>query len=100
MEKIKIRGLAQLSSWILGGWGALVAVKGVYDLLWGEPEANLYAPAKWAFVTREQWLRYAGFELVYGLCLLALALSLRRYARFLPEWVSRPRREPEFDLFG
>ncbi len=99
MEKIKIRGLARLSSLILGSWGGLVAVKSLYDLFLGEPEANLYAPAKWMFVTREQWLRYAGFELAYGLCLLALALTLRRYARFLPETVSRPRREPEFDLF-
>jgi len=99
MEKIKIRGLAHISSWILGSWGGLVAAKALYDLFGGEPEANLYAPVKWAFVTQEQWLRYAGFELAYGVALLGLAWALRRYARFLPETISRPRREPEFQLF-
>lgn len=100
MAKIKIRGLVQIASWILGGWGALVAIKGVYDLCGGEPEANLYAPEKWAFVTQAQWRRFSVFELVYGLCLLALAWSLRRYARFLPEWISRAKREPDFSLFS
>lgn len=99
MEKIKIRGLAHIGSWILGGWGALAAAKGVYDLCGGEPEANLYAPQKWAFVTRAQWTRFSWFELVYGASLLALAWSLRRYARFLPEFVSRPKREPDIALF-
>jgi len=99
VEKIKIRGLASISSRLLGAWGAVVTGKSVYDLFAGEPEANLYAPVKWAFVTQEQWLRYAGFELAYGLALLGLSWSLARYARFLPETVSRPRREPEFSLF-
>ncbi|MBI3553963.1 MAG: hypothetical protein HY077_15820 [Elusimicrobia bacterium] len=99
MEKIKIRGLAHISSWILGAWGTMVALKSLYDLFGGEPEANLYAPRKWAFVTQEQWLRYGGFELCYGLSLLALSWALRRYARSLPAVVSRPKRGPEFQLF-
>ncbi len=99
MEKIKIRGLARLSSWILGLWGALVFFKSFYDLFVGEPEANLYSPRKWMFVTEQQWLRYGGFELVYGLCLLALAWGLRRLARCLPEAISRPKQGPEFHLF-
>ena len=88
-EKVKIRGLARIAAWMFGVWGAVVVPKGVYDLFIGEPEANLYAPQPWAFVTREQWLRYGGFELVYGLCCLALAVTLWRYARFLPETVRR-----------
>lgn len=99
MEKIKIRGLLHIASWILGGWGLLAAAKGLYDLSGGEPEANLYAPAKWAFVTLAQWRRFSVFELIYGAALLALAWSVRRYARFLPEFVSRPRRQPDIDLF-
>ena len=98
-ETIKIRGLARLASWIFGAWGGLVSFKGLWDLFAGEPEANLYAPEKWAFVTREQWLRWAGFELVYGLACLGLAWYCVRWARRLPETVSRPRREPEFALF-
>ncbi len=99
MEKIRIRGLAHLASAILGLWGAGIAAKALYDLFLGEPEANLYAQRKWAFVTQEQWLRYAGFELAYGLACLGLSWVLLRYARFLPEFLERPRREPELRLF-
>lgn len=70
-------------------WGGVVSVKALYDLFLGEPEANRYAPQPWDFVTREQWLRYGGFELAYGACCLALAWFLFRYARSLPETVSR-----------
>ena len=89
-ERIKIRGLARISGVLFGLWGLVVAPKGVYDLLGGEPEANLYAPQPWAFVTREQWLRYGGFELAYGLACLALAAFLWKYSRFLPEHIERP----------
>lgn len=99
MEKIKIRGLALIASRVFAVWGGIVGLKALYDLFVGEPEANLYSPEKWQFVTREQWLRYGGFELAYGLSLLALALFLRRYGAFLPEHVERPLRPPEFRLF-
>ena len=92
-ERVKIRGLALVPAWILGAWGALVAPKGLYDLFWGEPEANLYAPEPWAFVSKEQWLRYGGFELAYGMACLALAWYLWRYSRFLPETAARIQAE-------
>ena len=98
-ETIKIKGLARLAAAIFAGWGGLVALKGAWDLFVGEPEANLYAPVKWAFVTEPQWLRYAGFELAYGLAALGLAWYCQRWARRLPETVRRPRRGPEFTLF-
>jgi hypothetical protein len=98
-ETVKIRGLARLTAAIFAGWGGLVCLKGAWDLLGGEPEANLYAPLKWAFVTEAQWLRYAGFELAYGLACVGLAWYCLRWARRLPETVERPRREPEFTLF-
>ena len=99
-EKIKIRGLAHLTSGILALWGCVVGLKALYDLFIGEPEANLYAPQKWAFVTQRQWLRYGGFELVYGLSCLGLAWAVHKYSRFLPYSVERPRRDPEPQLFG
>ena len=99
METIKIRGLARLTSAILAGWGGLVAFKGLWDLFFGEPEANLYAPAKWDFITQAQWLRYAGFELAYGAACLGLAWFCLRWGRSLPETVERERRAPEFTLF-
>ncbi|MGH7442845.1 MAG: hypothetical protein ACREKE_09260 [bacterium] len=100
VETIKVRGLARIASLIFALCGVAVSAKAIYDLFWGEPEANLYAPEKWAFVTQAQWLRYAGFELCYGLACLGLAWTVWSYARFLPEVLSRPRREPEFDLFS
>ncbi len=99
LEKVKIRGLTRIFSFLLAPWGAAVSAKAVYDLFWGEPEANLYSAQKWQFVTQAQWLRYGGFELVYGLSCVALAAAVYRYGRFLPEFVERPRREPDFKFF-
>lgn len=99
MERIKIRGLAHGTAVAFAVWGLVVAAKGLFDLFLGEPEANRYSARPWEFITREAWLRYGGFELVYGLACLGLAWALWRYARFLPEAISRPRRDPEFQLF-
>ena len=98
-EKIKIAGLARLAAWIFGVWGAVVTLKALYDLFAGEPEANLFAPRKWAFVSQEQWLRYGGFELAYGLALLGLAFYAMKFSRLLPEVVTRDQAEPELKLF-
>ena len=100
METIKIRGLVRLSAWMFGIWGGAVLMKGAYDLLLGgQPEANLYALAPWAFVTQTQWLRYSVFESSYGLACLGIAWMLANYTRFLPETLRRKRLEPELDLF-
>jgi len=99
-ETIKVRGLARLASAIFAGWGGLVLSKGVYDLLGGEPEANLYAAKAWGFVSRAEWGRYVRFELAYGLACLALAWYCLRWSRRLPETVRRARRPAEFDLFS
>jgi hypothetical protein len=99
-ETIKVRGLARLASAIFAGWGGLVLSKGVYDLLGGEPEANLYAAKAWGFVSRAEWGRYTRFELAYGLASLALAWYCWRWSRRLPETVKRARRPVEFDLFS
>ncbi len=98
-ERIKIAGLARLAAWIFGVWGGVAAAKGLYDLFAGEPESNLFSPRRWDFVTQEQWLRYGGFELAYGLALLGLAWYCLEFSRFLPETIERPRQEPEFRLF-
>lgn len=89
-EKVAIRGLAHLSAWMFAGWGGLVALKGLWDCFGGEPEANKFSPGPWEFVTREQWFRYAGFEVAYGLACVGVALALRAYGRRLPEVVERP----------
>ena len=99
METIKIKGLARLTAAIFAGWGGLAAFKGAYDLLGGQPEANLYAPKPWGFVSEAQWGRWARFELVYGLTLLILAWYCLRWSKRLPETVVRSRRPAEFSLF-
>ena len=99
MERIKIKGLPRIAAAILGIWGLAVSFKALYDLFAGEPEANIYSPVPWQFVSQEQWLRYGGFELAYGLSCVGLAWLLFKYARLLPEWIERPRREPDFQLF-
>ena len=87
---MKIRGLLHAAAWIFCVWGGAVALKGLYDLFLGAPEANLYAPQPWAFVSKEQWLRYSCFEFAYGLACLGAAWFLVRYGRFLPETIERP----------
>ena len=100
MEKIKIRGLARMLSWLFAAWGILTSAKGLYDLFAGQPESNLYAPEPWAFVSRKAWLRYGGFELSYGLACLGLAWGIARYSRFLPECLERAKSSSSADLFA
>jgi hypothetical protein len=90
-ERVAVRGLARMAGWMAVPWGALLALKGLYDAFFGEPEANFYAPKPWAFVTRDQWLRWAGFELAYGLACLALGFAAWEYAKRLPEFVVRDK---------
>ena len=99
MERVKIRGLAFIFAGFFFIWGLAVTGKSVYDLFWGEPEANAYAPHPWGFVTKEEWLRYGGFELAYGLACLGLAFEARRYGQILPEFIERKPLKDSFDLF-
>lgn len=89
MEKVKIRGLVHSAGWIFFFWGCIVTLKGFRDAFIGEPEANLYSPAPWEFVSRHQWLTWAGFEITYGLACAGLAYILWKYARRLPEFIER-----------
>lgn len=90
-EKIAVRGLARLAGWAFVAWGAIIVLKGLWDCFLGQPEANYFSSRPWEFVTREQWLRYAGFELAYGLACLALGRAAWAFARRLPEWVEREK---------
>lgn len=65
-------------------WGGVVMCKGFWDAFIGEPEANLFSPAPWQFVTRQQWLTWSGFEITYGLACIGIALLLRAYAPRVP----------------
>jgi hypothetical protein len=88
-RKIIVRDLALLGARIFFVWGALVLAKGLWDCFGGQPEANYYSPEPWQFVTRDQWLRYAGFEVAYGAACLAVAWVIKFYSRRLPETTER-----------
>jgi hypothetical protein len=89
MKKVKIRGLVQISGWLFILWGVAVALKGVSDAFWGEPEANLYSVSKWQFISQKQWLNWSGFEVMYGLCCIGISVLLFKYAKRLPKFVER-----------
>jgi hypothetical protein len=95
-RKVAVRGLARLASLIFFVWGGLMTGKALWDCFGGQPEANYFSPRPWQFVTREQWFRYAGFELAYGLSCLALAWAILVYAKRLPVWVERNTSKEEF----
>ena len=98
-EKIKVRGLAQIAGWIFVSWGSIIGVVGLYHAFLGEPEANYYSLEKWQFVTQEQWLRWDGFEITYGLACMGIGFLCWEYAKRLPESVSRAKQRVD-DLFG
>jgi len=96
---VKVRGLANLAASIFGVWGSVILLKSLYNLLWGTPEANLYSALPWQFVTLEQWTRYAGFELCYGVSCVALAWIILGYARFLPKTIRKKREKTRIALW-
>ncbi len=98
-EEVFVAPLARLVAVIFVIWGTLVVFRAVYDLFWGSPEANLYSAHPWQFVSVSQWLRYAGFELSYGLACVSLAAGIYAYSKFLPETLRRKKSEFGKDLF-
>ena len=98
-EEVFVAPLARLVAFIFAVWGTVVVFRAVYDLFWGSPEANLYSAHPWQFVSVSQWLRYAGFELSYGLVCASLAAGIYAYSKFLPETLRRKKIEFGKDLF-
>lgn len=93
MQKVKVRGLVLIPAWIFLLWGSLILLKSFCDLLWGQPESNFYSPKPWDFVSREEWLRYAGLGLCYALSCLAAGWFLFSYGGLLPHFVERKKKE-------
>jgi len=89
MEKIKIRGLVFSAGWIFLTWGMIITLKGFWDTFLGEPEANLYSPHKWEFITKSQWFNWAGFEITYGIACIFIACALKAYAARVPEYIEK-----------
>lgn len=98
LEKIKIRGLVRTSGWIFLLWGTVIAVKGLLDAFWLEPEANYYSLKKWEFISIDQWIRYATFEVVYGFACIVISGLIFEYSKRVKEYILRPKKETE-ELF-
>lgn len=81
MDKAELRGLLHIAGWTLIGWGSLAALLGIGHAFFGEPEANYFSPEKWQFVTQEQWLRWSGFEVTYGLACIGTGIFCREAAK-------------------
>ncbi len=98
LEKVKIRGLVRASGWIFLIWGVVITLKGLLDAFWLEPEANYYSLKRWEFITLDQWIRYATFEVVYGVVCIIISGLLFEYSKRVADYISRPRIEDE-DIF-
>lgn len=92
-EKVKIRGLVRIAGWIFAAWGGFAGIAGLYHSFIGEPEANYYSLKPWEFVTQEQWMRWSGFEITYGLACIAVGFLCFEYSKRLPEYIERDRDE-------
>lgn len=95
-ESIEVRALAHVAAGLFALTGIVVMVKGLWDCFGGQPEANFFSPAPWMFVTRDQWMRYVGFELCYGLACGGLALAAVLYGRRWPETRTRAVSSEDF----
>ncbi len=85
IEKIKIRGLVCQSGWIFFIWGIIVAIKGLLDAFILNPESE--------FVSLDEWLKYAGFELTYGLACLGVGILLFKFSPRVKEYIVRDKEE-------
>ena len=83
-RRVAVRGLAHLAAAVFWVGGAAASLKGFWDAFFGAPEARFFSAKPWDFVTREQWFRFTGLELTFGLACLALGAACRVYARRLP----------------
>ncbi|MCK5533845.1 hypothetical protein KAI68_01925 [bacterium] len=85
IEKIKIRGLVRQSGWIFLIWGIVVAIKGLLDAFLLNPPSE--------FISLDEWLRYAGFEIIYGIACLGVGILLFKFSRRVKEYVVRDKEE-------
>ncbi|MFH1540796.1 MAG: hypothetical protein ABID79_02955 [Elusimicrobiota bacterium] len=77
MQKIKYRAVFKSSGWIFAIWGAIVVLKGLYDVFIGLPESE--------FVPLANWSKYIGFEIVYGFACILTALVIFEFSKSVPE---------------
>ena len=79
MQKVRYRAIFRSSGWIFSIWGSIVIIKGLYDAFVGVPESE--------FITSDKWLKYSGFEVVYGLACLTVGYLIFEFAKRIPEFI-------------
>lgn len=89
-EKVAVAGLGRMAARILGGVGILGATKGMWDVAVGVPESVYFSSAPWAIVSKAAWIRFALFEIVFGLSCVWVGRVVWLFSRRLPEWFERP----------
>ncbi|MBL8023515.1 MAG: hypothetical protein JNK54_04430 [Elusimicrobia bacterium] len=89
-EKVAVAGLARVAAYLFWAVGGIALGKGLWDMVSGQPEANLFTPQAWSIIARIEWSRFAIFEAVFGLANGGLGVSVWVFSRRLPEWVKRP----------
>ena len=89
-EKIKIRGLVRQAGWIFLIWGIVVGIKGLLDAFVLNPESE--------FIPLDKWLKYAGFELTYGIACVAVGIVLFKFSERVKEYIIRHKEIRENEL--
>jgi len=92
-KKVKVRWLFKFSSWLFIIIGTIILIDGILDSFILEPEANKFSLSKWEFITFEEWLNFARFEMIYGLSCIILGLYTLKFSRKLPSYIIKELKE-------
>lgn len=71
MNKEEIKGLSRIAGWIFVVFGMLVVIKGFLDIFILFPSSE--------FVSIDNWIRYALFEVVYGIACMSVGLVIFKF---------------------
>ncbi len=71
MNKEEIKGLSRIAGWIFVILGVLVIIKGFLDIFILSPSSE--------FVSIGNWMRYALFEVIYGIACVSVGLVIFKF---------------------
>jgi len=80
-KEVKLRPVVKAGGWIFIIWGIVVVVKGILDAFIFEPETE--------FIALKEWIRYAGFEIVYGFACILFGLVIFEFSKRVKEKIKK-----------
>jgi len=89
VKEVKLRPVVRTSGWIFVIWGTVVVIKGILDAFFLEPESE--------FITIKEWIRYAGFEIIYGFACIIFGLVIFEFSKRVKEKIKK-KIEKSFEL--